>query len=91
MSGIEATKRYLVYMEKAIRKCHKAGLSEEEAVRTLDLGPYTDLTERERIVVNVETLYIELNGAPPRPSIVPCFPKMAAFLDRQQHANRSAV
>jgi cyclase len=84
VSGIEATKSYLVYMEQEIRKCHKAGLSEEAAVRTLDLGPYAELTEKERIVVNVETLYAELDGSPPRPSIVPCFPKMAAFMDQSK-------
>ena len=79
VSGIEETRAYLVYMEREIRKCHQAGLSEAAAVRTLDLGPYGGLNESERVAVNVETLYRELNGAPARRSIVPSFPKMAAL------------
>jgi glyoxylase-like metal-dependent hydrolase (beta-lactamase superfamily II) len=79
VSGIEETKAYLVYMEREIRKCHKDGLSETETARTLDLGPYGDFAERERVIVNIETIYRELRGAPPRPSVIPCFSKMSCF------------
>ena len=42
-----------------------AGLSPLEAARELDLGPYGDLIDAERIVGNLHRAYAELDGAPP--------------------------
>lgn len=79
-AGIAHFKAYLVHMDKEIRRCHSEGLTAAAAVRALDLGPFAHLNDKERIVVNVETLYRELNGMPGPASIVPFFPKMAALL-----------
>jgi cyclase len=42
-----------------------AGLSPLDAARQADLGGYTDLTDRERIVGNLHRAYAEMAGTPP--------------------------
>jgi cyclase len=42
-----------------------AGLSPLDAARQADLGGYTDLTDRERIVGNLHRAYAEMTGTPP--------------------------
>ena len=50
-----------------------------QTARAISLADYAAWGEAERIVVNVDTLYREFSGAPPRKSAVPCFAAMARY------------
>jgi cyclase len=56
---------YLRFVLSAARAARSAGLSPLEAARELDLGPYAELLDAERIVGNLHRAYAELDGAPP--------------------------
>jgi len=55
---------YLRFVLSAAREARSAGLSPLDAARELDLGPYADLLDAERIVGNLHRAYAELDGAP---------------------------
>ena len=55
---------YLRFVLTAARTARSAGLSPLEAARELDLGPYAELLDAERIVGNLHRAYAELDGAP---------------------------
>jgi cyclase len=54
---------YLRFVLAAARTARDAGLSPLDAARELDLGPYADLLDAERIVGNLHRAYAELDGA----------------------------
>ncbi|HEX4657422.1 MAG TPA: MBL fold metallo-hydrolase [Streptosporangiaceae bacterium] len=56
---------YLGFVQAAAVAGRDAGLSPLDAARELDLGPYADLLDAERIVGNLHRAYAELDGAPP--------------------------
>ena len=56
---------YLRFVMEAAVAARAAGLSPLDAARELDLGPYADLLDPERIVGNLHRAYAELDGAPP--------------------------
>jgi glyoxylase-like metal-dependent hydrolase (beta-lactamase superfamily II) len=62
VEGPREMKAYLEYVRGEARRFHAAGVSAEEAARRIDLGPYADWTEPERIVFNVARAYRELDG-----------------------------
>jgi cyclase len=55
---------YLDYVETESRHAFAAGLSAVDAAKRIDLGPYADWTEPERLVFNVDRAYRELRGEP---------------------------
>ena len=55
---------YLRFVQTSARAGHDAGLSPLATARELDLGPYADLGDPERIVGNLHRAYAELDGAP---------------------------
>ena len=55
---------YLRFVQASARAGRDAGLTPLETARELDLGPYSDLLDRERIVGNLHRAYAELDGAP---------------------------
>jgi cyclase len=57
-------KAYLEYVREECRGHFEAGRSALEAARKIDLGPYADWTEPERLLFNVERAYRELRGDP---------------------------
>ena len=57
-------KAYLEYVFSESRRFFEAGLDALEAAKKIDLGPYADWTEPERLVFNVERAYRELRGEP---------------------------
>ncbi len=57
-------KAYLEYVRTEARRFFEAGLPALEAAKKIDLGPYADWTEPERLIFNVERAYRELRGEP---------------------------
>jgi glyoxylase-like metal-dependent hydrolase (beta-lactamase superfamily II) len=68
LSGIEGPremKAYLQYVREESKRFFDEGLPAAEAARRIDLGPYEDWYEPERLFFNVERAYRELRGDPP--------------------------
>jgi glyoxylase-like metal-dependent hydrolase (beta-lactamase superfamily II) len=61
--GAEAVRAYLVFVTREARARFDAGMDALTAARDIDLCEFADWSDRERIVVNVDTLYREF-GAP---------------------------
>ena len=64
VEGPREMRAYLDYVETESRDAFAAGLSVVDAAKRMDLGPYADWTEPERLVFNVERVYRELRGEP---------------------------
>jgi glyoxylase-like metal-dependent hydrolase (beta-lactamase superfamily II) len=68
-SGARAVREYLSFVRDEARRRFDAGLTVEQAARDIALGEYRNWLDRERIAVNVDTLYREFSGggAPSNP------------------------
>ena len=64
VEGPREMRAYLEYVERESRAAFAAGLSELDAAKRLDLGPYAGWTEPERLVFNVARAYRECRGEP---------------------------
>ncbi len=62
--GVREMGEYLSYIRDKSKQCFDSGMSEQEAARGIDLGPYAGWTEPERIVFNVHRAYREFRGEP---------------------------
>jgi len=62
--GAIEMKEYLQYVYKEARECFDRELTEVEACKKIDLGPYAGWTEPERIIFNVARAYREFRGEP---------------------------
>jgi glyoxylase-like metal-dependent hydrolase (beta-lactamase superfamily II) len=60
--GVRTLRRYFEFVESECRRFFEAGVSEYEAAKRIDLGPFGDWTEPERIIFNVRRAYRELRG-----------------------------
>ncbi len=78
-AGVRRVREYLVYVSEQARARYDAGMSAFEAAKDIDLRDFEGWKDRERIVVNVDTLYREFAGKGPRKSAVPCFAAMARY------------
>jgi glyoxylase-like metal-dependent hydrolase (beta-lactamase superfamily II) len=83
--GVRRLREYLAYVQAQARARYDAGMPAYAAAKDIDLRDYADWGERERIVVNVDTLYREFSGAGPRKGVVPCFAAMARFAGKHNH------
>ncbi len=61
--GVDAVRAYLVHVTREARVRFEAGMDALSAARDIPLGEFAEWSDRERIVVNVDTLYREF-GAP---------------------------
>lgn len=82
--GIRQHKHYLERIAEQAKKQFDAAVPLRVAAKEIDLGPFVSLSEPERLIVNLETLYMEFGGKPPRKSTVPCFEMMAEYLRERQ-------
>lgn len=64
VEGPREMKAYLEHVRSESVRFHAAGLPVLEAARKIDLGPYADWTEPERLYFNVARAYRELEGQP---------------------------
>jgi glyoxylase-like metal-dependent hydrolase (beta-lactamase superfamily II) len=76
---VRRLREYLATLRDEARARYDAGMTAWDAAQEIDLRDYDGWGERERVVVNVDTLYREFSGAGPRESVVPCFAAMARF------------
>ncbi len=59
LRGVEAVKAYLEYVSTEARRRYDAGLTVLEAAKDIELSDFSSWGDRERIAVNVATLYRE--------------------------------
>ena len=67
LCGVEGAiemKEYLQYVYKESRECFDRELTEAEAAKKIDPGPYAGWTEPERIIFSVDRAYREFRGEP---------------------------
>jgi cyclase len=64
VEGLRDLQAYLRYVREEVAASHAAGLDPLEAARRIELGPYLDWTEPERLAFQVHRAYNELDGLP---------------------------
>jgi glyoxylase-like metal-dependent hydrolase (beta-lactamase superfamily II) len=64
VEGPREMRAYLGYVRQEAQRHFDAGRSSLEAAKRIDLGPYADWTEPERLFFNVERAYREFRGLP---------------------------
>lgn len=62
VDGLREFAAYLAYVRAEAERCFEQGLPELDAAKRIDLGPYADWTQPERLVFNVARAYRELRG-----------------------------
>lgn len=85
-AGVRAVRDYLQYVYQETRRRFDAGLSAEEAAFDIALGDYSSWGDAERIGVNVNTIYAELDPDFTAPDIMSLFALMARL--RNRHLGR---
>jgi cyclase len=81
-SGVHAIKRYLTYVHDEARARFEAGMDAEQAADDIDLSDFAGWGDPERIAVNVETVYRELDPPRPEPAKPELFARMARWASR---------
>jgi cyclase len=77
--GVRRVKEYWEYLLSASRDRFEAGMSAEEAARDIALEGFSHWLERERIAVNVDTIYRELAGDRSKRDPLAMLARMARF------------
>jgi glyoxylase-like metal-dependent hydrolase (beta-lactamase superfamily II) len=77
--GVLDVKRYFEFVFAQARERQLAGMDALDAAFDIDLGPFADLSDRERIVVTVETIYRDLEPSRPAPDPLAMFRGMGAY------------
>jgi glyoxylase-like metal-dependent hydrolase (beta-lactamase superfamily II) len=78
--GPRQVRRYLEFVRDQAAERQRAGMSAAEAALDIDLGPFAEWGDHERIVVNVESIYAELDPAH-EPALLPdLVRRMGAYL-----------
>ena len=75
--GVKAVRDYLVYIDTESRKRFESGMSALEAAKEIDLDLFSTWGDKERIAVNVNSLYREYKGEEKREEITLLFQQMA--------------
>jgi glyoxylase-like metal-dependent hydrolase (beta-lactamase superfamily II) len=77
-SAVAELKSYFEHLVSEARPRFDAGMAPLEAARDIDLGPYADWSEPERVVANVRAIYRDL-GDPPSGDVMTVMAEMAAL------------
>ncbi len=59
---LEDEREYFEFVMDQARTCFEGGLTPEQAVERIDLGPYAEWLDSERMIANVAVAYRELRG-----------------------------
>jgi cyclase len=78
--GPRQVRRYLEFVRDQATQRQRAGMSAAEAAMDIDLGEFTDLGDPERIVVNVESIYAELDPGHERAAPPALLARMGSYL-----------
>ena len=65
LDDVRETRAYFEYLYEQARRTHAEGMTPLQAARSISLDRWADWGERERLVVNIGTIYAELEGAEP--------------------------
>lgn len=76
--GLRSMERYLRHVVSEGSKLKDAGLTPNDAAREIDLGPYAEWKDSERLIMNLMRLWLELEGRPADERIDP-FEEFAAM------------
>ncbi|HYF47097.1 MAG TPA: MBL fold metallo-hydrolase [Acidimicrobiales bacterium] len=79
--GVRATADYLRFVREEATQRHDAGLSATEAAWDIDLGPFGDWNESERIALNVDAVYREVDDTYDSPGVLALFSLMGELKD----------
>ncbi len=75
--AVEDTAAYLRFVRDEAMARHAAGLSATDAAWDIDLGDYAEWGESERVALNVDAVYREIDPAYDSPGVLPLFTLMA--------------
>lgn len=81
--GVIRLKEYWEYLLSEVRPRHAAGLSPLESALDIPLDAYADWNDAERVVVNIASIYRELNGEQEPESVPVLFGLMAEFASKK--------
>src|SRR5919198_771604 len=81
-SGVHDVKRYLSYVHDQARARFDAGMDAEQAAHDIDLSDFSGWGDPERIAVNVEAVYRELDPGRDPPARPELFLRMARWASR---------
>lgn len=79
--AVRDTAAYLTFVRDEATARHAAGLSTTEAAWDIDLGAYADWGESERIALNVDAVYREIDPDDDTPGVLALFALMADLAD----------
>jgi cyclase len=79
VGGIREVRDYLSWIYDEASDRFRRGMTPEEAVRDIDLGPYGELNESGRIAQNVLAVYYELDPDYPKVDVAEVFRRIAEF------------
>ena len=77
--GPRMVRRYLEFVRDEAAQRHAAGMGPFEAAMDIDLGAFADWGDPERIVINVDSLYRELDPAHEPAAAPELFTRMARY------------
>lgn len=83
--GVFDVKRYFEFVFAEARQRQEAGMDAMDAAFDIDLGPFADLSDSERIVVTVETIYRDLDPSRPVADPLVMFRGMGKYLKQRVH------
>ncbi|MET0826978.1 MAG: MBL fold metallo-hydrolase, partial [Acidimicrobiales bacterium] len=79
--GVRATAGYLHFIRAEATARHEAGMSATEAAWDIDLGDFGDWSEAERVALNVDAVYREIDPTYETPGVLALFTLMAEIAD----------
>ena len=79
VEGVRRMRDYLVFVDAQARARHADGMPLEEAIRDIALGEFAGWIDRERLAVNVDSVYRELDPERGRTDVVTLFGMMASL------------
>ena len=77
--AVRELKAYFEYLYERARHCRADGMTALQAARSISLDRWAQWGERERLVINIDTIYRELAGDEEPPNTLALFEQMAAL------------
>ncbi|MCP3936817.1 MAG: MBL fold metallo-hydrolase [Actinomycetia bacterium] len=75
--GVGRVKDYLTFVDRETRDRYEAGMTVDEAAADISLGQFADWIDSERVAINVDTIYRELDPTRDSTDIVTLFTMMS--------------